>query len=170
GMLQARKTVHKVSKDDVFTLEDSQLQGFLTALHNGKKVSIKQGLDVTANQDEATDTEIFQVELDKKAQAHCRIRTCQNTLWVLDAASSGIQTGSATRSADALFRIEWLDDGAMAMKASNDRYVTSRPNGSLYAVSTEISTKEKFYFSVVNRPLLMLRCEHGFVGTKKGAD
>jgi len=47
GMLQARKTVHKVSKDDIFTLEDSQLQGFLTALHNGKKVSIKQGKFVT---------------------------------------------------------------------------------------------------------------------------
>lgn len=55
------------------------------------------GLDVTANQEEATDTEIFQVELDKSTQEQCRIRTCQNTLWVLDPASSGIQNGSSTR-------------------------------------------------------------------------
>ena len=43
GVLQARKTAQGVGKDDMFTIEDSHPQVFFTALHNGKKVSIKQG-------------------------------------------------------------------------------------------------------------------------------
>ena len=68
-----------------------------------------------------------------------------------------------------LFSIEWLPDGAAALKAgANGRYLTARMNGSLYAVSDEVSDRERFAIKLVNRPRLILRCDHGFVGVKAG--
>lgn len=46
------------------------------------------GIDVTANRDELTDKETFQVEFDKKTD-QWRIRTAENTFWSLE--SGGIQ-------------------------------------------------------------------------------
>lgn len=74
------------------------------------------------------------------------------------------------RSPTGLFNFEWLDGGAIAIKASNGRYITARMNGSLYAVSDAVSDKERFYFTIINRPLLVLRCEFGFVGQKTASN
>jgi len=86
AIMQARAKNQR--KDEIFTLEDSHPQVFITA-HNGKMVSSKQGVDLTANQDERSDKETFQIEFDKKAQGW-RIRTCDNKYWSLEQAS-GIQ-------------------------------------------------------------------------------
>ena len=37
-------------------------------------------------------------------------------------------------------------------------------NGSLYAVSDSLGDRERFIMTIVNRPLLVLRCDYGFVG------
>ena len=50
------------------------------------------GVDVSANQDEVTDTETFQVELDRQDGEQWRMRTSQNTFWTLDASTGGIQS------------------------------------------------------------------------------
>ena len=71
------------------------------------------------------------------------------------------RTGTAT-----LFEFEWLEDGSIAMKASNGNYVTARMNGSLYAVSSAVTDKERFVMRLVNRPILVLKGDHGFVGLK----
>jgi Fascin domain len=66
-----------------------------------------------------------------------------------------------------LFAIEWQPDGAAALKAgANGRYLTARMNGSLYAVSDEVGDRERFTLTLVNRPRLVLRCDHGLVGVK----
>jgi len=71
------------------------------------------------------------------------------------------------RGPKGLFAVEWLSDGAAALKAGcNGRYLTARMNGSLQAVSEEISDRERFTLTLVNRPRLVLRCDHGFVGVK----
>ena len=70
------------------------------------------------------------------------------------------------RSATGLFSIDWLEDGAVTLRASNGRYVTARMNGSLYAVSDSPSDKEKFFITVINRPILVLKCDYGFIGFK----
>ena len=56
----------------------------------------------------------------------------------------------------------------MAFKANNGRYVTARPNGSLYATvdPTAFGPSEAFTLTIVNRPILVLRCDFGFVGFK----
>lgn len=158
-----------VSKDELFTIEDSHPQVFFTA-HNGKTVSIKQGVDCSANQDneELSDREIFQIEFDKKS-SNWRVRTSDNKYWSLEAAS-GIQGVGNAQSGTGLFAIEWQDNGGIALKASNNKYVTARMNGSLYAVSDSVSDKERFFMTITNRPILILKGEYGFMGFKSSAN
>merc|ERR1712242_377818 len=53
-----------VTKDELFSLEDSLPQASFVAASNARYVSVKQGVDVTANQDEISDHETFQIEFD----------------------------------------------------------------------------------------------------------
>jgi len=68
------------------------------------------------------------------------------------------------RSPTGLFTLEWLEDGSIGIRATNGRYVTARMNGSLYAVGDSLGDRERFIMTIVNRPLLVLRCDYGFVG------
>jgi len=68
------------------------------------------------------------------------------------------------RSPSGLFTIEWLEDGSVGIRATNGRYVTARMNGSLYGVSDSLGDRERFIMTIINRPLLVLRCDYGFVG------
>jgi fascin 1/2 len=166
AVMQARNRT--IGKDELFVIEDSQPQVILTA-HNNKMASIRQGIDVTANQDgEWSDKETFQLEFDTKRN-QWRVRTADNTYWVL-ADASGIQSLNDSTSATGLFSIEWKPDGSVGIKASNGRYVTARMNGSLYAVSETLDQRETFIMTIINRPLLVLRCEYGFVGLRSAAN
>ena len=159
GVMMGRNKT--IGKDELFTIEDSQPQCFFTA-HNGKMASVKQGIDVTANQTgDLSDKETFQIEFEKRTN-DWRIRTCENKYWSLEQAS-GIQAANETKSPAGLFSVEFLKDGAVALRASNGKYITARMNGSLYAVSDSVTDKEKFYATIVNRPILVLKCEFGFV-------
>ncbi|ELU16787.1 hypothetical protein CAPTEDRAFT_158885 [Capitella teleta] len=161
AVMQSRN--NSFTKDELFKLEDSHPQVFITA-HNGKKVSIKQGIDLTANQDELSDRETFQCEFDKQSEKW-RFRTTDNKYWSLESAS-GIQGVGNAQSNTSLFGIEWHEDGHVNICGSNGRYVTARMNGSLYAVSDAPTDKEKFYLTVINRPILVLKCDYGFIGFK----
>ncbi|XP_074647072.1 protein singed-like [Tubulanus polymorphus] len=163
GGLKGRKKT--ITKDELFTIEDSHPQVTITA-HNNKRVSIKQGVDVTANQleEEVSDTETFQMEFDK-ASNKWRFRCSDGNYWTL-AEASGIQAIADKRNENSLFEFEWFDDGAISLKASNGSYVTAKMNGHLYAVSPAPTDKERFFISLVNRPLLVLKCDYGYVGFK----
>lgn len=65
-----------------------------------------------------------------------------------------------------MFGLEWQGDGTVAIKASNKSYTFNKATGSLVAASDTIGEKEKFKIKIVNRPLLVLKCEFGFVGVK----
>lgn len=65
-----------VTRDELFSLEDSLPQASFIAALNNKYVSVKQGVDVTANQDEIGDNETFQLEFDWSAHRWA-LRTTQ---------------------------------------------------------------------------------------------
>ncbi|XP_076459501.1 protein singed-like [Babylonia areolata] len=153
-----------VGKDELFTLEDTHPQVVLFA-YNGKKVSTKQGVDVSANQEEEeSDREIFQMEFEPSSQKWS-FRTVDNKLWSLEP-MGGIQAAGSTVCPETLFDVSWQDDGSITIKAKNNSYVYNKPTGSLVAASDTVTEKERFMVKVANRPMLVLRSDFGFVGSK----
>ena len=83
GMMTTRNTT--AGKDEQFLLEESKLQISLVA-PNGKLVSIKQGIDLSANQRESDQSSIFQLEYDELLQSY-HLRTSNNRYWKLEGLS-----------------------------------------------------------------------------------
>ncbi|CAG9839656.1 unnamed protein product [Diabrotica balteata] len=153
-----------VTKDELFSLEDSLPQASFVAALNTRFVSVKQGVDVTANQEEISDHETFQLEFDWNTK-RWYIRTMQDKYWTLET-GGGIQACGDKRSSNALFDLSWQTDGSVAFRANNGRYVITKRSGHLYATSDAIDDTCKYFFYLVNRPILVLKCEQGFVGYK----
>lgn len=91
--------------------------------------------------------------------------TSSMTYWVLNE-NNGISTTSDQKMSNCLFKLEW-EGGAVHILAANGKYLTIRPNGQLVAKSSSAGPNETFYIRLVNRPLLVLKSEFGFLGKKK---
>lgn len=122
---------------------------------------------MTANQDEISDHETFQLEFDWSTK-RWYIRTMQDKYWTLET-GGGIQAAGDKRSSNALFDLLWQNDGSVAFRANSGRYVITKRSGHLYATSDSIDEICKYYFYLVNRPILVLKCDQGFVGYKSAS-
>ena len=80
GILTTRNKT--VGKDEQFLIEESKLQICLIA-PNGKLVSTKQGINLSANQIEQDESSTFQVEYDEELQAY-HLRSYNNKYWKLE--------------------------------------------------------------------------------------
>jgi fascin 1/2 len=158
GALKASK--ERPGPDEFFTLQDSHPQMKLKA-SNGKRVSVRTGVEVSANQAEVTDAELFQMELSTDGK--WSFRTHKDMFWSL-ASDGGVHSNSKSVSGPEKFDVDWMDD-KMAIKASNGKYVSIKKNGALVAVSDAPGGEAAFVWEMINRPKLVLRGEHGFVGT-----
>ena len=161
--VQTRKSA--IGKDELFELIDSRPQIQLTA-SNGKYLSTREGIEVRAKQTEVTDKEIFQMEpanrTDFSGNVKWLFRSCNDKVWNC---GSTITSDSDGRTESCQFDIEWMGP-MIALKASNGKYVSIKPNGQMAANSAEINDNCKFVFEFINRPILVLRGEYGFVGVK----
>ncbi|CAH1389345.1 unnamed protein product [Nezara viridula] len=157
-----------VTKDELFTLEDSLPQASFVAALNSRYVSVKQGVDVTANQDEISDHETFQLEFDNDTK-RWYLRTMQDRYWTLET-GGGIQASGDKRSSNALFDLVWQGDGSVCFRANNGKFVATKRSGHLYANQDTIDDTCKYFFYLINRPILVLKCEQGFVGYKAGSN
>ncbi|XP_042150557.1 protein singed isoform X1 [Ixodes scapularis] len=158
-----RTRSNSVTRDELFSLEDSVPQAAFVGF-NGKYVSVKQGVDVTANQDEVSDHETFQLEWDK-GTGRWLVRTMQDKYWTLES-SSGIQANADKGSSNCLFELCWQADGSLTLVANNGKLVGAKKSGHLFANCEAGDPAAKFHFALVNRPVLVLRCDQGFVGRK----
>jgi len=156
-------TKSSISQDEQFEMEDSFPQIKLTA-YNKKKVSVKGGIEVSANAEQTTDREIFQVEpvnggwtfkssLDDKGNWG---------YWALK--DDGVQAISHDVGPETTFQIKWLKN-KIAIVAPNGKYVQTKPNNMLKAVGDGEDENTTYVYEIVNRPRLVLRGEYGFVGT-----
>jgi len=159
GVLRATKKA--ITKDELFVLEDCHPQFKFTA-SNGRKVSVRGGVEVSANQDQATDAEFFQIEFDQKTKKWA-VRTHKNLFWTT-AGGSNIECTAAQKGATEYFELHWLGP-KVAFKASNGSFVAIKPNGGLIANAASVSDTSSYTFEIINRPRLVLRGEHGFVDT-----
>ncbi|XP_076209801.1 fascin-2 isoform X1 [Aptenodytes patagonicus] len=171
----------KPGKDELFDLEESHPQVVFTAA-NGRYVSIRQGVNVSANQDEELNHETFQLQIDRDTNK-CSLHTNTGSYWTL-VAHGGIQAVATEVAANTMFDIEWRGR-RVALRASNGRYVCTKRNGQLAAVSDAVGAPpapgcsgpgsragedEEFTLKLINRPMLVLRGEHGFVCYHRGSN
>ena len=64
----------------------------------------------------------------------------------------------------------WCEDGSVAFLANNGKFVGTKKSGHLFA-NCEKATDDNacYYFYLINRPVLVLKCDQGFVGYKSSA-
>lgn len=156
---------NSVTKDELFSLEDSLPQASFVAASNTRYVSVKQGVDVTANQEEISDHETFQLEFDDLSKRWF-MRTMQDKYFTQQP-GGGIQANEVRRCKDGLFELTWLEDGSVAFKANNGKYVGTKKSGHLFAnCESYDEANAKYFFYLINRPVLVLKCDQGFVGYK----
>ncbi|KAM3864277.1 fascin actin-bundling protein 1a [Diretmus argenteus] len=162
GTMKSGKSA-RVGKDELFVLEQSHPQVVLTA-GNERNVSTRQGMDLSANQDEEGDQEVFQVEMSRENQK-CAFRTAAGKYWTLTA-NGGLQCTASTKSANCYFDIEWRGK-RLTLRAANGKYVAAKKNGQLAATMDSAGESEEFIMKLINRPIIVLRGEHGFIGCRK---
>lgn len=153
----------RTGKDELFGLERSHAQVVLTA-GNGKNVSTRQGMDLSANQDQEEDQEMFQLEMSPEGVSSA-FKTASGKYWTLTN-TGGLQNTAVTKSDNCLFELEW-SDSHMRMRAANGKYVTAKKNGQLAATVDNAGEAELFTVKLINRPIIVLRGEHGFIGARK---
>lgn len=124
------------------------------------------GVDVTANQLEAEDTEIFQMEYMTGSDNKVAFKTKTNKYWVMGA-KGAITATSSEVTADAQYELEWNGD-KIAFKGNNGKYLSPKMSGALVASADAVGEKESFVMGIVNRPLLVLRGEFGYIGLRSG--
>ncbi|XP_057673216.1 fascin-2-like [Corythoichthys intestinalis] len=156
----------KPGKDELFDLEESHPQVIFQAA-NKRFVSVKQGVSISANQDVETDMETFQMEIDKKSKKSM-FRTNGGSYWTL-VTHGEIQSTASEAEINTMFDIEWRGQ-RVALKASNGKYVCTKKNGQLSAVSDAVGEDELFLMKLINRPMLILRGENGFVCHHKNSN
>jgi fascin 1 len=65
-----------------------------------------------------------------------------------------------------LFDLIWIKAGHVVLRANNGKYVNAAATGHMRATSDTITDLEIFRVSLVNRPILVLKCEYGLIGYK----
>ena len=161
--IQSRKS--NIGKDEQFVIEDSHPQARLVA-NNGKYVSLS-GNEVRANQGKASDTEIFQMEATDRTDRSGNVKWAflSNTAKYWDSGHTITASADNFSAETCKFSVEWM--GTMiAIKASNGKYISITTNGQMSAKSAEVDDSCKFVFEFINRPILVLRGENGFIGAK----
>jgi hypothetical protein len=155
-----KATKGEITKDEQYEFEDSFPQIKLTA-SNGKKVSTKQGVALAASRTETSDTEIFQVEPIGET-GFWSIKSNVGKYWTEVEGSIHAEAESVGPSEQ--FEIEWKG-AAIQIKTAGGKYIQQQMNSYLQPKGSDGDAKSQFIYEIVNRPRLVLRGEHGFVGT-----
>lgn len=70
------------------------------------------------------------------------------------------------RTPDSFFTIDWQDNGTAGIKGPDGKYLSNKQTGILYSTGSNFEDINKFKIIIVNRSVLVLKCDFGFVGLK----
>lgn len=163
-----------VSRDELFEFEPAPIQVAFRADFNNRYVSVKQGIDLSANQADITcNHETFELEYESRNEVW-NIRSKEGNYWAPGAAST-IQASSRDKKSAAAFRIKWNEDGTCSILATDasgqegsegsQKWVCARKSGQLCFSATD---PVGFHAMLRNRCSLNLRPANGsgFIGLK----
>uniref|UniRef100_A0A4W4GKD0 Fascin n=1 Tax=Electrophorus electricus TaxID=8005 RepID=A0A4W4GKD0_ELEEL len=120
----------RLGKDELFVLEN---------------VSTRQGVDLSANQDEESDQEVFQMEMDRETK-RCAFRSCSGKYWSLT------PNGAVQCTASMNLRLP--------SRPVMGKYLAAKKNGQLaHLWILQVCEQEDFVLKLINRPLIVLRGE-----------
>ncbi|KAH7644043.1 singed-like protein [Dermatophagoides farinae] len=167
AVLRTRSTA--VGKDELFVFEPAPLQVAFRATFNNKWISIKQGVDLSANQSEVTQHETFQIEYNDKYD--CWYLSTKDGKYWSPGVASAVHVSQPNMSVKGRFRLSWnQDEGTCSLSLIDDdndqlKPLCARKSGQLYTGGGE---SIKFHIKFMNRTNVCLRASNssGFVGTK----
>lgn len=176
-----------VSRDELFLFDPAPVQVSLKATFNNRWVSIKQGVDLSANQTETSKKfETFQLTYHKQTQLWS-IMTYDCNFWTLSQNNTstisvckpgdyeGLNRGSfklVWSESDATCSLKYIEPSSSLNKQQkpDGRWILARKSGQLYLASQPAAGSQpvKFIMRIQNRRLLNLRPVDGtgFVGLK----
>jgi len=159
-------TASECRTNEAFTLSDSHGQVTMTGT-SGKLVTMSRGQDpqVLGKREALTDDEIFQMEFEGGGNWVFATKAGR----VVCTAEAGLVSTieREKKGASALFQLE--HHGKTVAIKQGDKYISYRPQGNMLMVGA-IEENCHFGIDLNNRPLLILRCEFGFVSSKRAND
>ncbi|XP_030416714.1 fascin-like isoform X2 [Gopherus evgoodei] len=162
GTVKTFKT-DKPGRDELFALEPSAAQVSLRTFAGGRFVCCRPGADIYANAMSVGNTEIFQLLLNDVTKQAC-FRSSSGTYLAAGPKDSVVST--STQDKGVWFSLQYREQRVI-LRMADGRHMATRPNGQLLLVP-EAAGKEEFLLLLVNRPLLILQSEAGFVGLFPG--
>jgi fascin 1/2 len=163
GVLKVNKT--KVTKDELFSIQDSEPQFTMVCVEKNSQVSARNGSEVKADQKttDVQDSERFQFEID---EGIVHIMSNKVRYWAPREDGSMAVVDDKT-SANTAFVINYSAGNTIQLthKASG-KTVFSKPNGGLFATGDGSEATSHFELKIINRPSLILRGQYGFLGIK----
>lgn len=166
-----------VSREELFAFDPAPIQVSLKATFNNRWVSIKQGVDLSANQTETPSKhETFQLTYHKQTK-NWSLMTYDCNFWTVlhsTGAVSICKPGDYEGLTRGQFRLIWSEsDASFSLQFiypdKQERWVSARKSGQLF-LSNGSQPPVQFIMRFQNRRLLNLRPVEGsgFVGIKPG--
>uniref|UniRef100_A0AAY5EJM5 Fascin n=1 Tax=Electrophorus electricus TaxID=8005 RepID=A0AAY5EJM5_ELEEL len=132
----------RLGKDELFVLEQSHGQ---VVLHCKQPTGTCPRVDLSANQDEESDQEVFQMEMDRETK-RCAFRSCSGKYWSLT------PNGAVQCTASMNLRLP--------SRPVMGKYLAAKKNGQLaHLWILQVCEQEDFVLKLINRPLIVLRGE-----------
>ncbi|XP_033013102.1 fascin-like [Lacerta agilis] len=149
----------KPGREELFSMESSPAQVSMRSSSTNKFICCRPGADLYANAMAVGNTEIFQVLFDDTTKKVC-FRSHSGAYMSLG--PNDCINSNTKQDRNVWFDIQYQDQKVCLRIA--DKQVSMRPNGQLLAIPKAAGKSEDFLLVLVNRPLLVLHSDAGYVG------
>ncbi|XP_054825998.1 fascin-like [Eublepharis macularius] len=162
GIMKTAK-MDKPGRDELFSIEASPAQVSMRSSSTNKFICCRPGADIYANAMAVGNTEIFQLLFDDDTKRVCFRGYCGT---YMSLGPNDCIISSKQKDRNVWFELQYQDQKVVLRIC--DKYVSMRPNGQLMAIPKAAGKSEEFLMVLVNRPLLVLHTDAGYVGLCPG--
>ncbi|EDQ84601.1 uncharacterized protein MONBRDRAFT_39233 [Monosiga brevicollis MX1] len=165
GKGTVRVNKQKVTKDELFRIQDSEPQFIIRNIFKNLNVSARNGAEVKADQklNDVQDTERFQFEV---ADGEVHVMSDKLKYWApRDDGSLAVETEK--KSANTAFVVDYSAGNTVKFQhKASGKFLIAKPNGAMFATGDASDEAAAFELAIINRPTLILRGQYGFLGVK----